>query len=96
MQTATLILQRLLQMQDMNEDDVSAIETPPGGADATGEALLQGRPGWMRSLYKSVKAWLDVLPEDIPDLVRTAESGSNPLFRWLHRETRLAIAQQVI
>jgi hypothetical protein len=31
-----------------------------------------------------------VLSQDIPDLARTAESGSNPLFRWLHRETKLA------
>jgi len=83
---------QLLQMQDQ-EDDEDVVDS--GGADMGGGdsgGSLSGKPAWMRTLHQQAQAWLSVLPAQLPSLRREPALVAKPLFRWLERETKLAVS----
>lgn len=59
--------------------------------DQTAQTSGQGhqQPAWMRALYQNCQQWLEMLPEKISPMARTAESIKNPLFRFFERENSI-------
>jgi dynein heavy chain 1 len=94
---AARLTTQLLQMQDQEDDDGGDVafggsgggDTKGGEQDAEG---LAGRPGWMRALHEQASSWLGILPGQLTSLRREASLVAKPLFRWLERETKLAVA----
>jgi len=73
------LLQKFLKMQTAADDDEAVI-------DAAASHAAHATPSWMVSMKSNCAAWLEKLPEDLPELEVTATSIKDPLFRFFNRE----------
>ena len=74
------VLELLLLIQDVNEEEIEAINEDEEENDA------QTQIKWLKELAERCKVYIKLLPKDIPLLKRTKALISNPLFRFIERE----------
>jgi dynein heavy chain 1, cytosolic len=88
-------LQKLLKMQTLDESEAADISS---GSENASAGDIDGRPPWMKSLEVSCAKWLDLLPQGLKPLDKTAGMETNPLFRFFAREysTGITLLSRVI
>ena len=74
---------RLLSVQDAGDEEVMAIREGEAGEAAASQLR------WLRELAERCRAYLTMLPRELPPLARNAQLITDPLFRFLERETTL-------
>ncbi|CAB4481707.1 unnamed protein product [Rhizophagus irregularis] len=79
------MLVKIIKMRSLADDDEVAY-TQESGSESTGASA---QPAWMRALYNNVDTWLNILPQKLTSMNRTAESIKNPLFRFFDRENQI-------
>ena len=75
------IIKSLLVIQDVNEEEIAVINEEEDSDDS------KTKIKWLKELAERCKVYIKLLPKDIPLLKRTKALISNPLFRFLERET---------
>ncbi|RIA96574.1 dynein heavy chain [Glomus cerebriforme] len=82
------MLVNIRKMKSLSDDDEVAYtqESDSGSSGASAQ------PAWMRNLYNSVENWLNILPEKLTSMKRTADSIKDPLFRFFDRENQIGRA----
>eukprot|EP01015_Nassula_variabilis_P036963 TRINITY_DN967_c0_g2_i6.p1 TRINITY_DN967_c0_g2~~TRINITY_DN967_c0_g2_i6.p1 ORF type:complete len:1103 (-),score=250.87 TRINITY_DN967_c0_g2_i6:90-3398(-) len=80
------IIKKLLEIQDVNEDEAVEIELEEEKKKQEGESQVK----WLKELGQRLKSYLSILPESLPKLARDANSIQNPLFRFIEREVTVA------
>lgn len=72
-----------------NASDRGSTTAPDrGGAEASGSGAST-QPAWMKALDLNVQGWLQSLPIKLTGFKASAESMTNPLFRFWAREYRI-------
>lgn len=79
----TDLVSKLLKMQQLEDDDELAYSTnAEEGLDSMQAKEEDGRPSWMKTLFNSANAWLELLPKSLVTLKRTVENIKDPLYRY--------------
>jgi dynein heavy chain 1 len=76
-------LQQIQQVVDVDDEDDLG--------DRANEDEDNAQPAWLRSLTPSVESWIKMLPKEVLQIEATSENLSNPIARFLDRETSFAL-----
>ncbi|XP_065208173.1 dynein heavy chain, cytoplasmic isoform X2 [Planococcus citri] len=82
----TDLVSKLLKMQQLEDEDELAYSAEETARISDDEKHVDGRPSWMKTLHNSASTWLQLLPESLQTLKRTAENIKDPLYRYFERE----------
>lgn len=77
------VISKLFELQDSADEEITIGE---GGKKENSGSQVQ----WLRQLGERTKAYIQILPKEVPYMERTPERMKDPLFRFLEREVTLA------
>lgn len=91
------VIRKLLRLQALEDEDEVLVTISQKAGDISADSSLVSelsggdvRPTYMKTLATDVQSWLDLLPEKIELLRKTATNIKDPLFRYFEREIKCA------
>lgn len=79
------VINKLFELQDSAEEDITIEEQ--GKKETSGSS---SQVQWLQKLGERTKAYVQILPKDVPYMERSSERMKDPLFRFLEREVTMA------